>query len=90
MVALIEPEVGVGSVFFAGSVRVAVDGDECSVGVDGEVEIGFGFDRYGVGVDGDADDGDEYGGPVEAEGDPVEVSGQLVGEANHADEAEAG
>lgn len=87
MVALIQPEVGVGAVFFAGSVRVAVDDDEGFVGVDGEVEIGFGFDRYGVGVDGNADDGDEYGGPVEAEGDPVEVAGQLVREADHADEA---
>ena len=41
-------------------------------------------------MDGDADDGDEYGRPVEAEGDPVKMAVQLVREANHTDEAEAG
>lgn len=90
LIVSVEPEVGVGSELFAGSVRVAVDGDKCSVGVDGEVKIGSGFDLYGVGVHGDPHNGDEYGRPVEPERYPVEVSGHLVRKTDHADEAEAG
>lgn len=77
-IVLVQPEIGVGSVLFAGSVGVAVDGDECSVGVDGEVEIGSGFDLYGVGVHGDTYNGHEYGRPVEPERYSVEVSCHLV------------
>ncbi len=90
LIVLVKPEVGVGSELFAGSVRVAIDSDECSVFLNGEVEISSSFDLYGVGVHGDPYNGDQYGRPVEPKRYSVEVSCQLVRETDDTDEAEAG